>query len=51
MASTRPRPKRQAYEEVYVHGNTVLKPEPQQTPSNIGKNKNGKKNIENPKRY
>ena len=33
MASTRPRPKRQAYEEVYVHGNTVLKPEPQQTPS------------------
>lgn len=33
MASTRPRPKRRAYGEVYVHGNTVLKPEPQQAPS------------------
>ena len=33
MASTRPRPKRRTYGDVYVHGNTVLKPEPSQTPS------------------
>ena len=33
MASTRPGPKRQAYKEVYVHGNTVLKPKTQQVPS------------------
>lgn len=47
MASTRPRPKRRAYEEVYVHGNTVLKPKPQQTPSeHPGRQKRQKKHKE-----
>lgn len=43
MASTRPRPKRPTYEAGYVHGNTVLKPEPQRTPLKHPGNQKGLK--------